>query len=114
MTRSDVRISAAEARAIAQQAYIYGFPMVDNYRILHAYFVNRQSPEYKGPWNEIRHVPRVFSPDDKAIQTPNSDTPYSFVGLDLRAEPMVLTLPPIEQERYFSVQLIDLYTHNFA
>ena len=114
MTRSDVRISAAEARAIAQQAYIYGFPMVDNYRILHAYFVNRQSPEYKGPWNEIRHVPRVYSPDDKAIQTPNSDTPYSFAGLDLRAEPMVLTVPPIEKERYFSVQLIDLYTHNFA
>lgn len=114
MTPADVRIPAAEARAIAQEAYIYGFPMVDNYRILHAYFVNRQSPEYKAPWNEIRNVPRVYSPEDKAIQTPNSDTPYSFAGLNLRTEPMVLTLPPIEKERYFSVQLIDLYTHNFA
>ena len=26
---------------------------------------------------------------------------------------MVLTVPAIEKERYFSVQLIDLYTHNF-
>lgn len=105
--------SASEARAIAREAYVYGFPLVDNYRILHAYFVNEQSPEYKAPWNEIRNIPRVFTPEDKAIQTPNSDTPYSFVGLDLRAEPMVLTLPPIEKDRYFSVQLIDLYTHNF-
>jgi hypothetical protein len=106
--------SPAEARAIAREAYIYGYPMVDGYRIQHAYFVNRQSPEFKAPWNEIRNMPRVFTPEDKAVQTPNSDTPYSMLGLDLRAEPVVLTVPVIEMERYFSVQLIDLYTHNFA
>jgi hypothetical protein len=49
----------------------------------------------------------------KTVQTPNSDTPYSFLGLDLRAEPIVLTVPPIEKERYFSIQLIDAYTFNF-
>jgi hypothetical protein len=102
----------AEARAIAREAYTYGYPLVDNYRILNAYFVNRQSPEYKGPWNQISNVPRVYTPDDKAVQTPNSDTPYSAVGMDLRAEPIVLTVPPIEKNRYFSIQLIDLYTHN--
>jgi len=59
------------------------------------------------------HVPRVYTPADTAIQTPNSDTPYSFVGADLRAEPLVLTVPPIEKGRYFSVQLIDYYTFNF-
>ena len=106
-------ITPAEARAIAKEAYIYGFPVVDNYRIQYAYFVNQQSPEFKAPWNELRNIPRVFTPEDKAIQTPNSDTPYSFAGLDLRAEPMVITIPPIEKERYFSVQLIDAYTHNF-
>jgi hypothetical protein len=47
------------------------------------------------------------------VQTPNSDTPYSFVGMDLRAEPMVLTVPPIEKDRYFSIQLVDAYTFNF-
>ncbi len=107
-------LSEQEARAIAKEAYIYGFPLVDNYRVQHAYFVNRQSPEFKAPWNEIRNIPRVYTPEDKAIQTPNSDTPYSFAGLDLRAEPMVLTIPPIEEERYWSVQFVDLYTHNFA
>ena len=106
--------SLDEVRAIAREAYIYGFPLIDNYRIQHAYFVDTKNPEYKGPWNQLTNIARVFTPDDVAIQTPNSDTPYSSLGLDLRAEPVVLTVPAIDKDRYFSVQLIDAYTHNFA
>ena len=75
--------------------------------------MDRTNPEYKGPWNQIWNSARVFTPADTAIQTPNSDTLYSFIGADLRAEPLVLTVPAIEKERYFSVQLIDYYTFNF-
>src|SRR5215471_6285477 len=107
-------VSPAGARAIAKEAYIFGFPMVEGYRIQYAYFVDRNNPEFKAPWNQIRNVPRVFTPDDKVVQIPNSDTLYSTLGLDLRAEPMVITVPPIEKSRYFSVQLIDLYTFNFG
>ncbi|HTB01578.1 MAG TPA: DUF1254 domain-containing protein, partial [Bradyrhizobium sp.] len=82
-----------EARAIAKEAYIYGYPLVDNYRVEYSYFVDRQDPEFKAPWNQITNIPRVFTPADTAVQTPNSDTPYSWLGLDLRAEPIVLTLP---------------------
>ena len=106
-------VSPDEARAIAKEAFIYGFPMVDSYRIQHAYFVDRENPEFKATWNQIRNIPRVFTPEDKAVQTPNSDTPYSMLGMDLRAEPIVLTVPPIDKERYFSIQLIDAYTFNF-
>jgi len=106
-------ISPAEARAIVKEAYIYGFPLVDNYRIQYGYFVDTKNPEFKAPWNQLKNIPRVYTPANTAIQTPNSDTPYSFVGMDLRAEPMVLTVPPVERERYFSVQLIDAYTFNF-
>jgi hypothetical protein len=106
-------VTPAEARAIAKEAYIYGYPMVDSYRIEYDYFVNENDPEYKGPWNEIHNTPRVYTPADVAIQTPNSDTPYSWLGLDLRAEPIVLTMPAIEKKRYFSIQLMDLYTFNF-
>ena len=106
-------ISPDEARAIAKEAYVYGFPLVDNYRIQHAYFQDSNHPEYKGPWNTVVNIPRVYTPADTAIQTPNSDTPYSFAGLDLRAEPFVLTAPAIEKDRYFSIQLIDWYTFNF-
>jgi hypothetical protein len=107
-------ISPIEARAIAKEAYIYGFPLVDNYRVEYSYFVDHQDPEFKAPWNQITNIPRVFTPADTAVQTPNSDTPYSWMGLDLRAEPIVLTLPPMDRkDRYFSVQLTDAYTFNF-
>jgi hypothetical protein len=98
--RAQTGIAAAEARAIAKEAYIYGWPLVDNYRAEYAYFVDRQNPDFKAPWNQIANIPRVFTPADVAVQTPNSDTPYSWLGLDLRAEPIVLTLPVIEKERY--------------
>jgi hypothetical protein len=114
-TAADAQISLtpAEVRAIAKDAYVYGFPIVDNYRIQHAYWVDAATPEYKGPWNQIWNSARVYTPADTAIQTPNSDTPYSFMGADLRSEPLVLTVPAMEKERYFSVQLIDYYTFNF-
>lgn len=106
-------LTPAEARAIAKEAYIYGFPLVDNMRIQYSYFTDKKDPDYKAPYNTLFNIPRVFTPDDKAIQTANSDTPYSWIGLDLRAEPIVFTVPPIAKERYWSLQLIDLYTHNF-
>jgi len=107
-------VTPDEARAIAKEAYIYGFPLVDNYRIQHSYFVDRGGPEFKAPWNTIYNNTRVYTPDDKAIQTPNSDTPYSFVGADLRAEPLVFTVPAVDKDRYYSLQFIDQYTFNFA
>ena len=56
----------------------------------------------------------VFTYKDTAVVTPNSDTPYSFVWMDLRAEPMVLCVPEIEKDRYYSVQLVSQYTYNFG
>jgi hypothetical protein len=107
-------LTGEEARSIVREAYVYGFPLVDHYRVLYTYAVDTKSPEYKGPFNTIKNEARVYTPEDKAIQTPNSDTPYSFAALDLRAEPVVLTLPAIQKDRYYSVQLVDLYTYNFG
>lgn len=111
---SAAELTADEARAIAREATIYGFPLVDNYRIQHSYFIDEGGPEYKAGWNTLVNNARVYTPDDKAIQTPNSDTPYSYVGADLRAEPLVFTVPQVEQGRYYSLQFIDMYTFNFA
>lgn len=107
-------LSVTDVRAIAKDAYIYGFPIVDNYRILYSYFVEAAGPEYKAPWNTLFNNARVYTPDDTAIQTPNSDTPYSYVGADLRTEPLVFTVPEVDADRYYSLQFIDLYTANFA
>ena len=40
-------IGITEARSVAKDAYIYGFPIVDSYRIQYTYFVDRTSPEFK-------------------------------------------------------------------
>ncbi len=107
-------LSPADAQSIAKQAYIYGVPMVAQYKTMYAFSVDKGNPQYKGPFNSILNFARVFTPADTAFVTPNSDTPYSFGGLDLRAEPAVITIPKMEKNRYFVFQLMDLYTFNFA
>ena len=106
-------ITTQEARQIAKEAYTYANPMVDNYRGLYNYFIDTNNADYKGTWNKVINMARVYTHEDRTIQTANSDTPYSFVALDLRSEPIVLTVPKMEENRYFSIQLIDMYTHNF-
>lgn len=102
-----------QVRKIASEAYVFGFPMVDMYLTMYAFSVDKGGREYKGPFNSILNIARVFTPEDRAFVTPNSDTPYSFAGLDLRAEPIVISIPPMEDGRYFVFQLMDLYTFNF-
>jgi len=109
----DRPVSDREAQRIAKEAYIYGVPMVTVYSTLYEFSVDKGGPQYKGPFNSILNVARVFTPDDTAFVTPNSDTPYTFIGPDLRAEPMVLTVPAMEKNRYFVFQMMDLYTFNF-
>jgi len=111
---TDTGPTADETPAIAKEAYLSGFPMVMNYKTIYQYVIDTESPDYKGPFNEVSCEARLFTPEDKAVVTPNSDTPYCMFWMDLRAEPLVLSVPDMEAERYYSFQLIDLYTHNFA
>src|SRR5258705_6083239 len=57
---------------------------------------------------------RVFTIKGTAVITPNSDTPYSILWLDLRAEPIVLSVPAVEKARYYSVMLCDGNTFNYG
>ena len=112
---SDVtELTSEQATAIAKDAYIYGFPMVMGYKTMYAYAVDQDNDDYKGPFNQKSCEARLFTPQDKAVVTPNSDTPYCMFWMDLRAEPLLLTVPEMEPERFYHFQLIDLYTHNYA
>jgi hypothetical protein len=104
----------AETKAIAEEGFIYGLPIVMNYAVMYEYAVDKGNPEFKAPFNQIKNEARVFTPKDTAIVTPNSDTPYSFLWMDLRAEPMVLSVPAVEKRRYYAVQLEDGNTFNFG
>ena len=105
---------AATVENIAAQGYVYGLPIVMHYDITYQYSVDTASPQYKAPFNQLRNGARVFTYKDTVVITPNSDTPYSFACLDLRAEPLVISVPPVTDGRYFSVQLVDANTYNFG
>jgi len=112
-TRSD-RPGFIEAKDIAEAGFIYGLPIVMNYGVMNEYAINRNSGQFKAPFNLIRNEPDVFTYKDTAIVTPNSDTPYSFVWMDLRAEPIVLSVPAVDPKRYYSVMLCDGNTYNYG
>ncbi len=108
------KLAKGETQKIAEEAFIYAFPMVMNYGILYEFFVDRSSSQYKTTINQIYNEANVATPKDTAVVTPNSDTPYSFVEMDLWSEPFVLTVPEVEKGRYYSIQLVDLYTFNYG
>jgi len=103
-----------QARSIAREAYVYGFPVVEGYRTLYKQAVDTGHTDFKAPLNEIGHATGLATPNDTQFVTPNIDTPYSYLWADLRTEPIVVTMPPIETGRYYTGQLVDLFTHNFA
>lgn len=107
-------LSKEEAKAIAKEAYIYGFPLVMNYKTLYANVIDKKSGDYKGEFNKISCEARLYTPEDKAIVTVNSDTPYCMFWSDVRNEPVIFTVPEVQSDRYYSFQFIDLFTHNFA
>jgi hypothetical protein len=104
----------AETRAIAEEGFIYGLPIMMNYAVMYEYAVDRDSGQFKAPFNQLKNEPNVFTYKDTAIPTPNSDTPYSFVWMDLRAEPIVLSVPAVDPKRYYSVMLCDGNTYNYG
>jgi hypothetical protein len=105
---------AINAYEVAEEAYIYAFPMIAGYKAMFEFAIDKSSSQYKAPFNQIWNDPQVFTPKDTAVPVPNADTPYSLVWMDLRVEPVIFCVPAIEPERYYSVQLADLYTFNFG
>jgi hypothetical protein len=107
-------LTPAETKDIAEEAFIYGLPIVMNYAVMYEYAVDTKGSQFKAPFNQIKNEPRVYTYEDTAIITPNSDTPYSFAWLDLRAEPIVLSVPAVEKSRYYAVMLCDGNTYNYG
>ncbi|HTR36316.1 MAG TPA: DUF1254 domain-containing protein [Bryobacteraceae bacterium] len=107
-------VPTAEVRAIAKDAYIYAFAMMESYQTWYSQAVDKSSSAYVGGFNVFRHYSEPFTPANTDIVTPNNDTPYSWAWLDLRAEPIVVSVPAVPKDRYYVMQWIDLFTQNFA
>lgn len=106
------QLTAKEIKDITKEAYIYTYPMMESYKMLYVLKVWKDSPVYEAPLNELTHNAVLLGPEYTTMVRPNNDTFYSNVMFDLRAEPMILSVPAISDNRYYSWQLIDLFTHN--
>ena len=106
--------SIEQTKAIAEEGFIFGLPIVMNYAVMFQFNVDKTSSQYKAPFNVIANEARVFTPKDTAIVSPSSDTPYSLIMMDLRSEPFVLSVPAVAKPRYYSVQLTDGNTFDFG
>ncbi len=70
-----------------------------NYGVMYEFTIDKTSSQYKAPFNAMFNGARVFTCEGTAVVTPNSDTPYSMLWLDLRAEPIVISVPAVDPKR---------------
>lgn len=98
-----------EAQAIAYQAFMYGYPLAENYSILW-----QSTLAIQQQFNTFYGKAQLTTPNDTTVVTPNNDTAYSEGWLDLGAEPIVLQVPTVPQSppRYYSFTIIDACTNN--
>ena len=111
---SDIGKNAEETQEVIKEAYIFAYPMLENYKTMYVQAIDQNSPDFKAPFNQWSHMTRLLDADFTAIVAPNNDTYYSFLWLDLRREPVVISIPPVPGKRYYVLQFIDMFTHNFA
>jgi len=111
---NDIMSPFVDIKDVAEAGLIFGLPIVMNYAAMYQFAVDKASSQFKAPFNTIYSAHRVFTYKDTAVVTPNSDTPYSLLSMDLRAEPLVISVPEIEPNRYYSVQLADASTYNYG
>lgn len=88
------------AYAAGVQAYVSGFPMMDLYRTLwETSFDPKRGHDRR--LNEYFVFDRLITSDDDWVISPNNDTIYLRAFFDLRAEPVVLVIPPMGKRQYW-------------
>jgi hypothetical protein len=106
------KITPQEAKQIAEEAYIFAFSMLENYKTMYIQAVNENLPSFQAPFNHFFHMRQLLGPEFTEVVGPNNDTLYSMAWLDLGTEPIVLGLPDFPDERYYVIQIVDMYTFN--
>lgn len=105
-------LPAAEAKAIAEEAYIYGYPLV-TMEFTRRVMTNTARPEgTHAPMGQFLRMRAYPDASFKDVTAPNADTLYSTAWLDLAKEPYVLSLPDLG-DRYFLMPMLDGWTNVF-
>ena len=107
-------ISEKDAYDIARDAYIYAYPLVlmDVTRQQLTNFADPPGIPGAGPPNRFIHLREFPDPKFKTVIRANVDTLYSSAWLDLKAEPVVLSVPAVE--RFFMLPMLSMWSDVFA
>jgi hypothetical protein len=107
------KLSESEAASIAEEAYVYGYPLVlmDITRNVSTAVARPQGQ--KAPVNQFVHFREFPDATFTDVVSPNSDMLYSIAWLDLTTEPMILSVPAVGN-RYYVMQMMDAWTNVFA
>ena len=98
-------LSPEEAKAIAVEAYIYGYSLVTT-EVTRVQMSNVPAVEkMRAPTGTFFNVPGYPPATYRGVSATNADTLYSLAWLDL-AEPQVFTHPEI-RDRFFTFELVD-------
>ena len=91
------------------QAYIYGYPVM-KYAELRAQWIASGKGPVQMAVNQYYHSRDLSDPRLQYGGSPNRETPYSVAFVDLSHEPVVLTVPPNPDGRYYTLQIADMYS----
>ena len=106
-------VSAEDARRIAIEAYVYGYPLV-TMELTRRVMTNVPAPQGShAPMGQFAHLRAYPSPDNKEVTAPNADTLYSLAWLDLTNEPYILSVPNAH-DRYYLLPMLDAWTNVFT
>lgn len=101
-----------EEFALAQDAYIYGYPLV-TMEYTRRVLTNVASPEgTHGPMGQFIKMRRYPDASFRDVTAPNADTLYTTAFLDVGKEPWVLSIPDMK-DRYFLFPMLDGWTNVF-
>lgn len=101
-------------KEIAQETYIWGFPIV-LMDVTRKVMTNTEQPNGKtgrAPINQFGNAEKFPKANYHDVVRPNFDTLYSFAWLDLSEEPLVMTLPATDVYNVF--EMMDAWTEVFA
>lgn len=103
-----------ELAAIAVEAYHYFYPLVtmDVTRRVTTNYATGIKPAM-GPANQFSHLRTFPTADFKEVVRPNFDTLYSSGWVDLRKEPVIVSVPNTDG-RYYLLPMLDMWSDVFA
>jgi hypothetical protein len=106
------QVSPDEAKAIATEAYVYGYSLV-TMDLTRRVVTNVAAPEgAHAPMGQFANLRAYPTATFKDVTAPNADTLYSSAFLDLSKEPYILGIPD-EDDRYFLMPMLSGWTDVF-